>query len=175
MSQRLHNFFLLFMAFLIVVPCLAPSAGQAEALMRCAGKSSSVRPCARVLAPAAGLTPRSTYRRLMACCRGNAQGCTLMRRACPMTGTMTGMALQKHRVQMPRCLVSISITPDVSKPVAALRSRWLLSAMPSQAPPPPPIFAVPAKAASLSLQTSVPILPPHILPFQHGLRAPPAA
>ncbi len=174
MRHRSYKFMTFFLALLLAVSAWLPMPGRAEAQMRCAGASPHSAPCARAELPAAGLTEKQVYGRLMACCRSMQGGCAMMQ-GCPMQHSAQGAAVHRAALSARRCLVSIRVS-TVPTTLAAPRARWLLTASPALAPP------VTEQALALPVQTSLPtfwtyspVLSPHAEPHQHGLRAPPAA
>ena len=174
MRHRSYKFMTFFLALLLALTAWLPMPGRAEAQMRCPGASSQSAPCAHTELPAAGLTEKQVYGRLMACCRSMRSDCNMMQ-GCPMTHSAQVAKLHRVALSARRCLVSIRVS-TVPTTLAAPRARWLLTAAPALAPP------VMAQALVLPIRTSCPafwtyspVLSPHAAPQLHGLRAPPAA
>lgn len=175
MPSRLHKSILLFMAFLVAVPCFVQSPARAEAQMRCAGASPQSAPCARAELPAAGLNEKQVYGALMSCCRSRQIGCMSMR-DCPMRHHDQDTAVTHHfTLSATHCRVSICVTAAVPTTLAVRRDRWLLTTSPAFAPPTVVQTNCPtAQAALTNSWTYSPALSPHAAPTLHGLRAPPA-
>ena len=174
MRPRLSRFTTLILALLSAVASCIPLPGLAEAQMRCPGASLRSVPCARAELPAAGLTERQVYGRLMSCCRSMRGGCAMMQ-DCPMRQSSRNTASHRSALSARRCLVSIRIS-TAPKTLVAIRTRWLLATAPALAPPvTAQALALPARASRRALWTYSPVLSPHAAPHLHGLRAPPIA
>lgn len=183
MHPRLRQIAWLLLAVLLAVQSLLPTLASAEATMRCAGASPARRPCARIALPAAGVTPRTAYAALMACCRSKQdgcamrQGCETMRRGCALRPARhAGSTLSPAVLAARRCLVSVRLLTASRSPLVRHHSRWLLIAPPALAPPvaPRPDTISPELICSLS-GDNILALPSRHQPKLHGLRAPPVS
>lgn len=174
MRHRSYKFMTFFLALFLAVSAWIPMPGHAEAQMRCAGASLHSAPCAHAELPAAGLTEKQVYDRLMACCRSMQGGCAMMQ-GCPMRQSTRNTASHRLALSARRCLVSIRVY-TVPTTLAAPRARWLLTAAPALAPPMmEQALALPVRTSCPTFWTYSPVFSPQAEPHQHGLRAPPAA
>lgn len=174
MRHRTYKYMTFFLALLLAASPWVPMPGRAEAQMRCAGASPNAAPCARTELPAAGLSQKQVYSRLMACCRSMRGGCSMMR-DCPMRPSTQATAAHRSSLAARRCLVTIRVT-TVPMTLAAPRARRLLTAAPALAPPATAqVVPLSAHPSLPTFWTYSPILSPHAEPHQHGLRAPPVA
>lgn len=174
MRHRPYKFITLLLALLLAASSWAPMPARAEAQMRCAGSSPQSAPCARAELPAAGLTEKQVYGRLMACCRSMQGGCAAMR-DCPLRQHAAGRAMT-HRAALSarRCLVSVRTASSVPMTPAVRRTLRLLTASPALGPPVTAPAAVSTfRTVRLAFWTYDPALSPHAAPTLHGLRAPP--